>query len=267
MAKYAMDPAWEHEKERLNIQASFNDPGTRARVEALGIQEGWRCAEIGGGSGTVAAWLSARVGASGRVVATDTDTRFLKLIDVPNLEVRKHDIMNEALEPETYDLVHTRLLLVHLGEGRTAGLAHMVEALKPGGWLLAEEYDNVTTGTSFPRDEVQERVSAAMTPVAQQLGIEQQLGRQLPGLLEEAGLTDVQADGRVSLLKQGTEQNRAGTLFMRFQQNRLASTGLVTAEEIDALLERRASPGPARTMGPLMVAAWGRKPVAAGVSS
>jgi SAM-dependent methyltransferase len=201
------------------------------------------------------------VGETGRVVATDLDTRFLDALEHHNLEVRGHDIVKEALEPETYDLVHVRLLLMHLGEGREAALAHMVEALKPGGWLLAEEQDNVTSGQTYPPDELQSRVGSAMRQVAEQTGVDQQCGRKLPMLLEQAGLRDVGADGRTALLKQGTEQMKAGTLFFKFQRDRMAETGLVGTEEVDTLLDSRSTPGPLRMMSPLIVAAWGRKPL------
>lgn len=260
VTKYSMDPAWEHEKERLDAQASLHDPGTRARIEALGIKERWRCAEIGGGSGTVAKWLSERVGASGSVVATDVDTRFLEALNLPNVEVRNHDIVNETLEPESFDLVHARLLLMHLAEGRDAALAHMVQGLKPGGWLLAEEQDGVTAGQTFPHDDLQERVSTAMRRVAEQTSVDQQCGRKLPMLLERAGLEEVDADGRTALLRQGSEKMKVAALFFSFQRNRIAETGLVSAEEVDSLLERRGTPGPLRMMSPLIVAAWGRKP-------
>jgi SAM-dependent methyltransferase len=39
-----------------------------------------------------------------------------------------------------FDLVHARLVLVHVPD-RAAALATMVAALRPGGWLLVEDAD------------------------------------------------------------------------------------------------------------------------------
>ena len=64
----------------------------------------------------MAEWLSTRVGPTGRVVATDIELRFLGRISAPNLEVRQHDILKDDLETSHYDLVHCRLLLMHLAE-------------------------------------------------------------------------------------------------------------------------------------------------------
>jgi SAM-dependent methyltransferase len=260
MPHYSMDPAWAHEKERLDAQASVLDPGTRSRIEALGINEGWSCAEVAGGSGTIAEWLCGRVGDTGSVVATDVDTRFLESLEAPNLQVHKHDIVHQALERDRYDLVHVRLLLMHLGDDRAAALAHMADAVKPGGWLLAEEQDNATAGQVYPPDRAQERVSMALGRVAAQQTVDQQCGRKLPAMLEDAGMVDVEADGRTRLLKQGTKEMAMATLFFRFQRDRIIETGAVEADEVDALLASYGTPGSRRMMAPLIVAAWGRKP-------
>jgi len=79
-------------------------------------------------------------GTSGRVLATDLDTRFLESLADPTIEVRQHDIVRDSLPGPVFDLVHARLILVHLPE-RELGLANMAGALKPGGWLVCEEFD------------------------------------------------------------------------------------------------------------------------------
>jgi ubiquinone/menaquinone biosynthesis C-methylase UbiE len=95
------------------------------------VAEGWHCLEVGAGGGSIATWLCDRVGAAGHVVATDIDPRFLDAVGSPNLEVRRHDIASDPLPEAAFDLVHTRLVLVHLPE-REAALRRIVRALKPG---------------------------------------------------------------------------------------------------------------------------------------
>src|SRR3712207_7018804 len=53
---------------------------TLFRSTALGVGEGWRCLELGGGNGSIAEWLSARVSPSGSVTAIDIDPVLLELI-------------------------------------------------------------------------------------------------------------------------------------------------------------------------------------------
>jgi ubiquinone/menaquinone biosynthesis C-methylase UbiE len=63
--------------------ARIFDEGTIRHIEARGIRHGWHCLEIGGGGGSVSAWLAQRVGPEGRVLVTDIDTRFLDRLHLP----------------------------------------------------------------------------------------------------------------------------------------------------------------------------------------
>jgi SAM-dependent methyltransferase len=96
------------ERERLDLVEDSFDPATRRHLAALGIKTGWRCLEVGAGQGSIARWMAERVGVEGRVVATDINPRFLTAIDLPNVEVRQHDIRTDPLESGVYDLAHCR---------------------------------------------------------------------------------------------------------------------------------------------------------------
>src|SRR5215469_14207304 len=86
-------------------------------IEQRDIGRGCSCLEIGGGGGSIASWLCARVGVIGRVLATDLDPRFLQSLAYENLEVRRHDIRTEGLPQEELDLAHARLMLIHSSLG------------------------------------------------------------------------------------------------------------------------------------------------------
>ena len=107
---FASNEKGEAELNRLKLVEKFYDPTTIRHLEMIGVSEGWSCLEVGAGAGSVAQWLSSRVGPRGRVVATDLDTRFLHHLSLPNLEIRQHDIMKDDLERGRYDLVHCRCL-------------------------------------------------------------------------------------------------------------------------------------------------------------
>ena len=65
----------------------------------------------------MAVWLAEQVGPTGQVVATDVDTRYLSRLQIPNLEVVEHNILEDsldALQPGSFDLVCSRLMLFHL---------------------------------------------------------------------------------------------------------------------------------------------------------
>jgi ubiquinone/menaquinone biosynthesis C-methylase UbiE len=83
-------------------------------------------------------WLAERVGPTGRVLATDIDVSWMTADADACYEVRCHDVGVDPPPGDGFDLVHARLVLVHVPQ-RATGLAGMVSALRPGGRLLVEE--------------------------------------------------------------------------------------------------------------------------------
>jgi SAM-dependent methyltransferase len=138
--RYAFDNVWDRARQRLTRLEIWLDPGTVRHLDALGVGPGWRRLEAGAGGGSIATWLSHRVGETGAVLATDIDPRFFSRLDLRNFGVAQHDITAGTPAPHEFDLMHERLVLMHLpNQGRA--LRHMVDALNPGGWLLVEEMD------------------------------------------------------------------------------------------------------------------------------
>ena len=120
------------EDERLGLLEQIYDPGSRRR-RAI-VQPGWRCLEVGGGRGSMAVWLAQKVGPTGHVVATDIDLGYLRRLDVPNLEVLEHNILEDPLEPlglGSFDLVCSRLTLFHLVGRQELAVRQMVRVPAP----------------------------------------------------------------------------------------------------------------------------------------
>lgn len=258
---YVFDNAAEQQtRARFAALPRIFDPGTIRHLEARGVGEGWRCLEAGAGGGSIATWLAVQVGSTGYVLATDIDTRFLGALARPNLEVRRHDIVGDPLPKATFDLVHTRLLLGHL-PGRESALASMVAALKPGGWLLVEDFDAL----SMPPDvvinpvETRLRLHDGMCRVMTERGVDLRFGRLLPGRLHAHGLVDVDAEGRTLLWRGGS----AGSELMRanFEQLRapICETEGLAEQEFERELARLDDPS-LLNPSPVMWAAWGRRP-------
>src|SRR5437763_1503307 len=108
LAAAGREPA---EDERLSLLEELFDPPSRRR-RAL-VRPGWRCLEVVAGRGSMAVWLAGQVGRAGHVVATDVDTRYLERLDIPNLEVIEHNILEDPPEDlglGSFDLVSSRLI-------------------------------------------------------------------------------------------------------------------------------------------------------------
>ncbi len=107
--RYVFDNLGTQTPARFSALAEIFDPGTIQHLTALGVGEGLRCLEVGAGGGSIAVWLRDRVGNTGHVLAIDLDTRFLEPLRAHNLEVRRHEVVSEALAHAAFDLVHVRL--------------------------------------------------------------------------------------------------------------------------------------------------------------
>jgi len=210
----ASDTAEAFERERLGLLERIADPVTLRRLGSLGVREGWRCLEIGAGQGSVVRWLARQVGPHGQVVATDLDTRFLRELEEPNVEVRHHDILSDDLEGAHYDLVHCRFLLMHLPQPQRA-LERMARAVRRGGWLCIEESDYGASGAADPTHPAAERFTRKIRMAFDALragGImDAYLGRRVRGLVEGLGFVDVGHEG-VTWINRGGE---VGARFLR----------------------------------------------------
>jgi len=240
---YVLDNAAVEAPARLDALAAMYDPGTRRRLTALGVRAGWHCLEIGGGNGSVASWLADSVGASGRVVVTDIDTRHLEALSRPNLEVRRHDVVADALPQRAFDLVHVRLVLVHLAEWQHV-LRKLIDALTPGGWLVAEEFDS----DSLQPDPVESpgevvlRAHVGLARVMRDNGFDRRCGRRLYARFRELGLMNVGAEARLEMLRAGTPG--AALLRANYEQLRRAIVdgGDVSEAEMSADMVRLEDP-------------------------
>ena len=134
------DRGWEQETQRLrSLEAEF-DPGTCRLLDSLGVVDGWHCLEVGAGAGSIARWMAERTAPGGRVIAVDLDLRHMNSARFGNLETRALDIVVDDIGEAVFDLVHARAVLEHI-PARQAALRRIVSALKPGGWLLVEDFD------------------------------------------------------------------------------------------------------------------------------
>jgi SAM-dependent methyltransferase len=114
------------------------DPGSREALLQAGLQRGWRCWDIGAGGGSLTTWIAEQVGPEGSVLATDLKPQHLPT--AANLEVRAHDVCSDEVPESEFDLIHARLVLMHLPE-REAVLRRLVPALKPGGTLILSDWE------------------------------------------------------------------------------------------------------------------------------
>lgn len=250
----------------LKIQESIIDPTTIRHLETLGVSEGWCCLEVGAGMGSIAKWLSTRVGPEGKVLATDIDTRFLQGMSASNLEVRRHDILKDELEKGQFDLAHCRKVLQYLPQPEKA-LKNMADALRPGGWLLVEEDDwgsVLSAGVTNPHAVSFAAAMKAACDALRKRGLADfYIGRRVRSLVEGLGFVDVGQEGWTFILRGGEPYTHVYELAWRTAVLPNIREDTVTGEQNECVQRLYLDPT-FYTPWSTVFSAWGRKPVHGG---
>jgi SAM-dependent methyltransferase len=246
--------------QRFDALSSLFNRSTFRHARTLGLATGWRVWEVGAGGPSVPAFFAEQVGGGGLVLATDIDTSWLEGPG-QGFRVQRHDVGSEPPPPGHFDLVHARLVLVHVTQ-RERALATMVAALKPGGWLLLEEADPalqplVCPDETGPEQVLANKVKRSFRTLMAGRGVDLAYGRTLPRVLRSSGLVEVQADAYFPMGGPAcTELERATVEQVR---ERMVSAGAVTEAEIERHLANVRTGRLDLATSP-MVSAWGQKP-------
>jgi SAM-dependent methyltransferase len=258
---YLLDNRQAEAGERLAALASLFDPWTFRHLDDLGIRTGWHCWEVGAGGPTVPGFMADRVGRGGTVVATDIDTSWLRESGSPAVTVLVHDVGADPPPPGPFDLVHARLVLVHVPR-RQEALEAMVGSLRPGGWLLVEDADPALQPLTCideygPEQALANKLRRDFRTLLAGRGADTGFGRTLPRVLRQAGLVDVSADAYFPVTGPAcTVLERATVEQMR---GHLVEAGLAGDDEIDRHLAAVDAGGMDFATSPL-ISAWGRMP-------
>jgi SAM-dependent methyltransferase len=251
--------------DRFTAIGAIFDPSTLRHMDDLGLGAGWRCWEVGAGGTSVVTALAERVGPTGSVLATDLDVSWATGAAGPTIEVRRHDV---ALDPPPtppdgpFDLVHARLVLVHVTE-RAAAMANMVAALRPGGWLFIEDADPSIQPLSCledlgPEQHLANRIRTGFRSLMADRGVDLAYGRTLPRLFRAAGLTDVRADASFPISHPACAPLELATIELIRDQ--LLAHGVATEADIDRHLANVRA-GSLDLTQPPMISCWGRRPL------
>jgi SAM-dependent methyltransferase len=152
-------------------------------LDRLGLREGWRCVDVGAGGGDVTVALAEIVGRDGRVYAVDSDPRSRDETAKAAAEHAQVIALTQAGEdlllPEPVDLAFCRFLLLHVLDPVVV-LRRMGEAVRPGGWVVAQE--PITSAGRIDGE-----------PFSMPDARHPDVGARLPALARDAGLEIVDA--------------------------------------------------------------------------
>ncbi len=111
-------------------------------LDRLAVGAGWRVVDVGAGAGDVAVALAEIVGRNGRVYAVDSDPvardETARAASAHSQVLAITQRAEDLRLPEPVDLAFCRFLLLHVTDP-VAVLGRMAEAVRAGGWVVAQE--------------------------------------------------------------------------------------------------------------------------------
>jgi len=257
------------EYERLQAQSRVWEEATGRLLDQVELARGARCLDAGSGPGETMRQLAQRVGPAGEVVGVDVDAA-LGAQAIAMLHGAGHgqcsfaavDLESEEPIPGApFDLVHARLLLLHVSDP-VAVLRRLWSAVAPGGHLSVHDYD-LSAADVVPPLTTMEEWKRVVLGAFTGAGCDIRTGQRLPLLFARAGLgapdgTDVA--GRLEPLR------TAGAMLAGVHTSVLPAAlamGLTTpaaAERwLDGLAQDVRDHGDHSGLWPLLIGAWKRK--------
>ncbi len=250
--------------ERLRLLHRVVESGTARALRAAGLAPGMTVVDVGCGIGTVTRQIAEVVGRAGRVTGIDASSEQIEVSrrecrDLERVGFMVASAYDTGLPSSTYDFAYCRFVLCHL-ERPAEALAEMARLVKPGGVLLCEDQE-ASTLASFPPTQAYESSARKAVELGFKRGVDLDLGRRLPGLVRDLGLSGVQVAIWQPAFFSG-EEKRFYEYTAAETLPRIVASGATTREEIEARLVamRRVNDDPSiLVIMPRIWQVWGRK--------
>jgi SAM-dependent methyltransferase len=256
------------ESARLTRQSGELQPQTAALLGRVGLAAGQSAIDLACGPSGILGQLSAAVSPGGRVVGLDADpahvamaSQYAAALGLANVEVMTADARATGLSAGSFDLVHTRTLLINIPDPAEV-VAEMARLAQPGGWVAVQEPDT-ESAICYPPLPAWDRIREIFSASHDRAGADLRIGRRVPELLRQAGLEDVEIEVHAPAYPAGHTRRTLVPDLVRSMRPTILDLGLSDGRELaeldDAIRAHLADP---RTlmMPHLLIAAWGRKP-------
>jgi SAM-dependent methyltransferase len=253
---------------RLRAQATNLREHTVALLRPVKLPPDASAIDLGCGPGGALDLISERVGRSGHLLGVDIDSRkvarariFAEERGLSNVKVMTANARSTGLAGSSYDLVHTRLLLVKIHSPEQV-VAEMVRLVRPGGWVAVMEPDNGLR-ICHPHHASLTRLSELLAIAYRRAGADLYLGRRLPHMLATAGLIEIGVEARTEVRPPGHAQRSVIPDLVQNMRAKILEQGLIEEGELDRLdLAARLHLEDAATLSTPVTyfLAWARKP-------
>jgi len=256
------------ERERLLKQCDLFRPMAAEMLDRIGVGRDWWTIDVGCGPLGVLDLLAERTGAGAEVIGLERDPNMLEFghelmaeHKLDSVRLIQGDARHTGLPASSFDLAHARLLLVNVPEpeGVVSELARIV---RPGGWVASEEVDWISW-VCDPIHPAWTKLIEINADIWRKRGMDVNIGRRLPRMLKEAGLTDIQWRAQAPVFGHRDSYQYLLLAFAEINREEMIKTGYTTEAEYEQLTSSLRThledPGTFVTWS-LFYQAWGRKP-------
>jgi ubiquinone/menaquinone biosynthesis C-methylase UbiE len=182
---------------RLDRQAAIY--GTADDLAHLSLQPTDRVLDAGCGSGQITRTVAAAV-PNGRVTGIDREPRFIDYArrrasadGTTNISFVEGNLLSLPFENASFDVVWSKHVLQWMAQP-AAALKELARVTRPGGRVVVANFDGFLL-QHFPEDpQVQANTQKWFDAARAEMGFDNWMGRKLPRMFLDAGLTDVRFD-------------------------------------------------------------------------
>jgi ubiquinone/menaquinone biosynthesis C-methylase UbiE len=256
------------ERDRLRRQSEELGAHSATLLDQVEIVPGSSAIDLGCGPRGIIDLLAERVGPAGRVIGLELDPdnvtlarRFADDHGLTNVEVIQGDARRTGLPSCSFDLVHARTLLINVPDPAVV-VAEMARLTRPGSWMAALEPDGGAV-LCYPPHPAWDRLVEIFRAANQSDGADPYIGRRLPELFRQAGLTDVGVEAKADIYPTGHSRRTLRLDLVASMRPKIIERGIASKDELDELDDavRRHLDDPTTLVLPhLLFLAWGRKP-------
>jgi SAM-dependent methyltransferase len=256
------------ERERLRRQSGELRDHSLLLLNQTGLTQGQRAIDVGCGPSGILDLLADRVGPTGHVVGLDFEAatvalarQFVAERGLTNVEVIEGDAHRTGFPSDSYDLVHTRTLLINIPDPAEV-VTEMVRLARPGGWVAALEPDGGAS-VCYPAHPAWDRLTDIFRRAQEVDGADSFIGRRLPELFRQAGLVAIDTEAKADIYPVGHSRRTLRADLVRSMRPKIVAAGIATEQELDEIDQaiRDHLDDPDTLMLPhLLFLTWGRKP-------
>jgi SAM-dependent methyltransferase len=253
------------ETARLVRQADELAPEAERLLDYVGLKPGQSAIDLGCGPRGILALLRDRVSPGGRVVGLDADpahTALAAQFAGDWAEIITADARKTGLASGSFDVVHARTLLINVPDPQEV-VAEMTRLTRPGGWVAVHDVD-AETAICYPPHPAFDQIQTVFRAVHTRNGADWRLGRRLPGLLRQAGLTEIGTEVVAQLYRPGSSRRTLLADLVHSMWPRALELGLASAAELaeaDAQIRAHFADPDTLVISGLNFLVWGRRPV------